>query len=276
MTINDFKKTSVELLSAISNNAKFEIDQIIMHFLKINKNDLLLKAYEDIDESLLEKLQNALIKRLDREPLQYILGEWEFYGLRFFCGKGCLIPRIETETLVDMAIELMPKNSKLLDLCTGSGCICISVLNNRPDVSGTAVDISSEALKFAQRNASYHHMDTRIKFVCEDIKYYVPEEAYDVIVSNPPYIKSNDIMSLSPEVKKEPEIALDGGEDGLDFYKVISKRYYGYLRQGGYVLLETGYDIAQDVAEVFEKQGYETCVINDTFENERVCIAKKI
>ena len=205
-------------------------------------------------------------RRIEREPLQYICGEWDFFGLRMFCGKGCLIPRPETEMLAEYAINKLPKGGHLLDLCTGSGCIAVSVLNNRADVTATAVDISGEALEYAKKNAAYHGIgDNRIQFVQTDILDYIPVAIPDIIVSNPPYIKTADISELSPEVKHEPHIALDGGHDGLEFYKIIAAKYHKYLQQNGEIVLEVGYDIANEVSAVFKGKGYVTEIISDIY-----------
>ena len=278
MTYNEFKAQTLPKLSEICDNAAFELETIILSVSGIKKADLLLRRGEQIPCDILAKLEDSVARRLDREPLQYIIGEWEFYGLRMFCGNGCLIPRPETEMLADIAIKNLPRGGRLLDLCTGSGCISVAVLNNRPDVSAVAVDISPQALEFAKRNAEYHNLSSdRLKLVCADIYEYSPEGPFDLIISNPPYIKSDDIDTLSPEVKHEPYIALDGGYDGLDFYKLIAKFYANkYLNDNGCCAVEVGYDIGEEVSAIFRSQKFSASLIRDTFEVERVCFAKKI
>ena len=222
MTYNEFKSQYLPELNKISDNAAFELETILQAVSGMKKSELLLTRSCELDGNVLEKLEEAVKRRLNREPLQYIIGEWEFFGLRMFCGKGCLIPRPETEMLAEIAIKKLPRNGILLDLCTGSGCIPVAVLNNRPDVTAVAVDISENALAYAKKNAEYHNISPeRLKFVCADIYEYKPDFLPDVIVSNPPYIKSADMETLSLEVLHEPSIALDGGHDGLDFYKLI-------------------------------------------------------
>ena len=149
MTINNFKNSAVQQLSEITENPNFEAEQLLTHFLGITRNDLILNKENEIPNDKLSSLLNALERRKKHEPLQYICGEWEFFGLRMFCGKGCLIPRPETEMLAEFAIKSLPKGGHLLDLCTGSGCIAVSVLNARPDVTATAIDISEDALYYA-------------------------------------------------------------------------------------------------------------------------------
>ena len=277
MTYNEFKAQSLPRLTQITDNAHFELENLMLHVTGMKRSDLLLNRATDIDSKTLLELEAVLQRRLDHEPLQYILGEWEFFGLRMFCGKGCLIPRPETELLAEIAIKNLPRNGKLLDLCTGSGCISVAVLNNRPDVTAVAVDISSDALKYARKNAEYHGISSdRLKFVEADIYNYTPTEFPDVIISNPPYVKTEHLDTLSPEVKHEPMLALDGGHDGLEFYKLIAKFYAKkYLEHGGCCAVEVGYDIGEEVAAIFRSQKFTTNLIRDQFDVDRICFAKK-
>jgi len=277
MTYNEFKAEAISKLGAITDNALFEAETLITSIAGMKRNELLLRRGNTIPDSTLEKLGAALSRRMAYEPLQYIIDEWEFFGLRIFCGEGCLIPRPETEMLAEIAIKTLPRNGKLLDLCTGSGCISIAVLNNRPDVTAVAVDISEDALKYARKNAEYHNISQgRLKLVKADLYDFVLNDFPDVIVSNPPYIKTGDIQSLSPEVKHEPMIALDGGHDGLDFYKLIAKFFAKkYLKDGGSCAVEVGYDISEEVAAIFRSQRLETSLLRDMYEVERVCLARK-
>ncbi|MBQ7399554.1 MAG: peptide chain release factor N(5)-glutamine methyltransferase [Clostridia bacterium] len=277
MTYNEFKAEYLPKLQLISDNASFELETMMQAVSGMKKSELLLTRCNVLDREILEKLTSAVKRRLEFEPLQYIIGEWEFFGLRMFCGKGCLIPRPETEMLAEIAIKKLPRNGKLLDLCTGSGCISVAVLNNRPDVTAVAVDISKDALEYAKRNAEYHGISPeRLKFICADIYEYTPNFLPDVIVSNPPYIKSDDMSSLSPEVLFEPAIALDGGHDGLDFYKLIAKYFANkFISDKGYCAVEVGYDIGEEVAAIFRSQKFSASLLRDMFEVERVCLAQK-
>lgn len=277
MTYNEFKSHYLPELIKISDNALFELETMLQAVSGMKKSELLLTRACELDGNVLLKLKEAVDRRLNREPLQYIIGEWEFFGLRMFCGKGCLIPRPETEMLAEIAIKKLPRNGILLDLCTGSGCIPIAVLNNRPDVTAVAVDISENALEYAKKNAQYHNISPeRLKFVCADIYEYTPDFLPDVIVSNPPYIKSADMETLSLEVLHEPSIALDGGHDGLDFYKLIAKYYANkFISGNGCCAVEVGYDIGEEVAAIFRSQKFSASLLRDIFEVERVCLAQK-
>jgi len=277
MTYNELKAHYLPKFKEITDNAQYELEAIILALSGIKKADLLLARNYRIDSETESNIISALERRLNREPLQYILGEWEFFGLRMFCGKGCLIPRPETELLAEIAIKKLPRNGKLLDLCTGSGCIPVAVLNNRPDVTAVAVDISGKALEYAKRNAEYHNISPeRLRFIQADIYEYTPDFYPDVIISNPPYIKTNDLKTLSAEVLHEPEIALDGGHDGLDFYKLIAKYFAKkFLNDDGCCAVEVGYDIGEEVAAIFRSQKFSSSLLRDIFEVERVCFVQK-
>ncbi len=273
MTVIEYKNFAVEKLSSITDNPEFEAVQLMCFALKLSKNKFLLERKMKLNDIQLSQLNSVLERRISREPLQYIIGEWEFYGYKMYCGPGCLIPRPETEMLVDIAVKSLPNSASFLDLCTGSGCISVSILNSRPDVNGSALDISEAALKYAKRNIELYSLNDRINLYCEDINGFVPLKKYNLIISNPPYIKSKDMENLSPEVKKEPDIALDGGEDGLQFYKLILEKYSKYLADDGSFLFEVGYDIADDVAKIYSDAGYNTEVLTDIYGNKRVCKA---
>ena len=194
-------------------------------------------------------LEAAVNRRLSREPLQYILGEWEFMGCSFTVSPDCLIPRPDTEILVETALRLLPPNAHVADLCTGSGCIAVSTLVHRPDVTADALELYPRTLALATENAARNQVSERFNPVEADLldggkERLTPYAPYDAILSNPPYIPTADIRDLSPEVHREPVAALDGGEDGLLFYRAILQDYASLVKPGGYILLEMGYDQA--------------------------------
>ncbi len=186
------------------------------------------------------------------EPLGYLLGEWDFYDLTFHLNRHCLIPRPETEHLVEYAIKHLPEGAVFGDFCTGSGCIAVTVLKHRPDVTGVALDISPQALEMAKENAQRYGVLDRLTFLCADLleedwmkkadpRKKIPQ--LDWILCNPPYIPSQTVEGLDKSVKDhEPRIALDGGEDGLDFYRVLLSRELPRLPKEGQMVLEIGYD----------------------------------
>lgn len=279
MTYNEFRTEGVKLLRDCADveNPDFEVTTIICHICSIGKARLLAIRGEEVPEQFLEKMREAVERRVQHEPLQYIIGEWEFFGLRMFCGSGCLIPRPETELLVEKAIELIPKGGHFLDLCAGSGCISVAILNNRKDVTGTAVDISGAALEYARKNSEYHKVEKRLEIVNMPLEEYLPIRIPDCIISNPPYVKTEEVDAFPPVMKFEPRIAFDGGHDGLEFYKTIAKRYSArFLKDGGYLLLEAGYDTVREVEAILKYRKMQTQVLEDMFGVERVCIGKKL
>ncbi|MBQ7789113.1 MAG: peptide chain release factor N(5)-glutamine methyltransferase [Clostridia bacterium] len=188
------------------------------------------------------RILEILEKRKKRIPLQYILGKWEFMGKEFFVCPDCLIPRPDTEILVERALKELKSGQSVADLCTGSGCIGLSLLLYKSDISLTLMDISRGALNMAIKNAKSHGIYDRCEFILGDILKDIPNKKFDMIVSNPPYIPTRDIELLSEEVKNEPRLALDGGENGLDIIEFLIGDGLSYLNKGGKMLIEFGYD----------------------------------
>ena len=235
------------------------------------------------DDKQLTLRQNVdyfkLIKKLiEGVPLQHITHQQEFMKLMFYVDENVLIPRPDTEILVEEVIKLA-KNinaKKILDLCTGSGAIAVSLAKYIEGSQITATDISRKALSIAKLNATNNDVEDRITFVSSDLFQNISEEKYDIIVSNPPYIKRKVIKTLDEEVKREPIIALDGGNDGLDFYKKIIGNAYQYLKYKGYLCLEIGYDQKDEVIDLINKEEkyIDTYSKKDLFDNDRIVITK--
>ena len=225
----------------------------------ISRSFYLLHEQEAMDP-VQEQVYFALTRqRCGRMPLQYLTGEQEFMGLDFKVNEHVLIPRQDTETLVEEALKKIRPGMQILDMCTGSGCILESILKFAERkgicVSGTGCDISEEALKVAKENDS--RLQTGAVFIQGDLFENIAE-TYDMIVSNPPYIRTEEISSLEDEVKLyDPWIALDGKTDGLYFYRLIVKESVKHIKKGGYLLFETGFDQGKDVSALLEEQGYE-------------------
>ena len=212
-------------------------------------------------------------KRASGIPLQYVFGDTDFYGFNLIVNESVLIPRPETEELVNLAISKISSSSKVLDLCTGSGAIAIAV-NKLTGASLTAVDISEKALEVAKTNAEKNN--SNIKFIKSNMFENITEK-YDVILSNPPYLTKKDIKNLQREVKFEPLIALDGGDDGLNFYKIIANNAYNYLSDGGFILLECGQNQSKDIVDIFNNVNkYGSCeVFNDLNGIDRIVKVNK-
>lgn len=220
-------------------------------------------------------LTDALLRRCDREPLQYIIGRWPFFREEYFVSPACLIPRPDTEVLVEHLVKTIPRGAHFLDLCTGSGCIAISLAKNRPDVWGKAADISTDALQTAVRNAAHNGVSTVEFFHADVTKPSELDVQFDCIVSNPPYITNAAMETLAPELAYEPRIALCGGEDGMDFYRAIIKNYARNLRDGGCFAFEFGYDQREAAAALAAAHGYAFSEIYDYGGNFRAAVFKK-
>ena len=256
-------------------NAGFEAETLLLHTASLDRAAFLAKRADDAPTDVQTRLFEAVERRTAGEPLQYVLGEWEFCGLRMFCGPGCLIPRPETELCVEKAIEKLPRGGRFLDLCTGSGCIATAILKSRPDAVGTAVDLSADALIFARKNAAFHKVESRLTLVCAPLEDFLPDFSPDVIVSNPPYVKTADVDAFPAPMRREPRLAFDGGPDGLVFYRRIADRYAPLLAPGGVFVLETGYDTADGVGSILRSRGLATALFPDLAGIPRVCAGKK-
>ena len=222
----------------------------------MSRNDYFLHMEEEASGELTEAYGRLLEKRCTWIPLQYLTGEQEFMGLTFSVNPHVLVPRQDTETLVEQVEKRLSPGMRVLDLCTGSGCILISLLARVPGVSGLGTDISEEALATAESNADRLGVADRAQWARGDL--FAPVEGrFDVIVSNPPYIPREDIDGLMPEVADfESRGALDGGDDGLDFYRRITSEASEYLEAGGRLFFEIGCDQARDVTALMEKAGF--------------------
>ena len=209
-------------------------------------------------------------------PLQHITHRQEFMKMDFFVDENVLIPRPDTEILVEEVIKIAQKynSPRILDLCTGSGVIAISLKKFVPNADITAVDISEKALEIAQKNAK--KLETKINFLKSDLFDKLDNKKFDIIVSNPPYIRKDEIKKLSEEVQKEPKIALDGGEDGLDFYRIITEQAINYLKTGSFLCFEIGYNQKNDVIKIIEdEQNYKnTYCKKDLYGNDRIIITQ--
>lgn len=240
---------------------------------KIERSFYYLHGDEELTADEQNEYEIALRKRAEHIPLQYIIGEQEFMGLKFKVNPNVLIPRQDTETLVEEAIKVVQPGMQVLDMCTGSGCILISVMKNVPDIKGTGCDISKPALLVAKENAKNN--DVEAEWIRSDLFDNLTDK-YDMIISNPPYIRTEEIVKLMPEVRDyEPYNALDGREDGLYFYRKIVEQAQDYLNSDGYLYLEIGYDQGEEVAKLMREAGFtEVEVLKDLAHNDRVVKGK--
>ena len=251
-------------------DARIDAWYLLSYVSQLTKAKFFLKQHEQIDDITLYKYKDALLKRAGHQPLQYITGEQEFMGISFWVNEHVLIPRQDTETLVEEALKVIPNGSHILDLCTGSGCVIISLVVLGQGHTGIGVDISEEALAVARDNGN-RLVGGRVDFVKGNLWEGVSGK-FNAIVSNPPYIPTKDIEDLAVEVKDhEPRLALDGSEDGLLFYRQIVGHASEYLNDDGWLLVEIGYNQGPDVYALFIENGFKAVeVVKDLAGNNRV------
>lgn len=257
-------------------DSSIKVRLLIEYVFKIPKEQIILNEEKELEENKLTQFYNLLEKIENGMPIQYITNKQEFMGLNFYVDENVLIPQPDTEILVEEVIKYIRKHRenklRILDLCTGSGIIAISIAKYLKNVEIYASDISEKALDVAKRNAKSHNVN--IKFICSDMFKNIKEKEFDIIVSNPPYIESNVINTLSKEVQKEPKLALDGGEDGLKFYETIIKNARNYIKQSGSIFLEIGYNQKEKIKEIFNSYKYYSKIkcVKDLAGNDRVII----
>ncbi len=234
-----------------------------------------------VGDEIAETAEAMLARRLTGEPVAYITGQWEFYGIPLEITRDVLIPRVDTEVLVDTAVASLrgrKMDARILDLCSGSGCIGCAIAEVMPKSRVVLADISPEAMALARRNVERNGLQGRVSFLPADVMQPPPimTGSFDLVVSNPPYIPTVDIFTLDPSVRDyEPVWALDGGEDGLDFYRAILKGWKQVLRQGGQLMFEVGEEQAGAVKDLMLMSGfYDAAVVPDTRGVERVVTAK--
>ncbi|MBN2000359.1 peptide chain release factor N(5)-glutamine methyltransferase [candidate division KSB1 bacterium] len=261
--------TLVELLNWTSDfleqkqieNSRLNAELLLGHVLNLSRIQLYVNFDRPLLQSELLSFKFLLKRRLTHEPLQYILGYTEFFSLNFFVGPGVLIPRAETEILVEKVIECCQKNSeldiiKILDIGTGSGNIAVAIAKSVTRANVTAVDASEQALEIAKKNIEYHQMSDAVNLKHCNVYEALPSDLknFDIIVSNPPYISDSEFVNLPEEILKfEPEQALRGGEHGMDFYHQISKRMSTILNPGGHFFFEIGVDMADPIKSIFNR-----------------------
>lgn len=279
MTISDaIKRGMIELKNDNIEEPKLKSRLLMQYVLNETRQYVIVNDMENLEKNK-EKQYFEGIKILKKGiPIEHITHQKEFMKLNFFVDKNVLIPRQDTEILVEEVIKIAKRINakKILDLCTGSGAIAVSLAKYLPQTEITAIDISNDALKIAKKNAVSNNVENQITFISSDMFTNLNEEKFDIIVSNPPYIKTNVIKELDIQVKNEPYIALDGGEDGLDFYKKIINESYQYLKCNGYLCLEIGFDQKFDVIELIENsEKFEgTYSKKDLFDNDRIIITR--
>lgn len=274
------KKRLLSLLKqADPDCASFEANQIL-HW-ALGEKAAILSPEEEIDKEGAQKAIDAAIRRAKGEPLQYIFGQWEFYGLPFKVGEGVLIPRPETEILVETALSEINSESRVIDLCAGSGCIPIA-LWKKTGAECFGVELSDTALQYFNINIKLNKAEGRVKALKGDVLSPSSEllerlpDKCDLITANPPYLTAEEMESLQREVRHEPDIALFGGADGLDFYRSIFGIWREKLKDGGLFAVEAGNGQSETIREIMSREGFECRTALDYGGTERVIIGRYV
>lgn len=269
------KKSTIKLQKNNIDDYSIKLKIIIEYFFNIPINKIIVYMNKEVSSKENVEFEKILQKVINGIPVQYITNKQEFMGLKFYVDKNVLIPQPDTEILVEHVIEYCNNinySSKILDLCTGSGAIAISLAKYIKNANIYATDISENAIEIANKNAKINKVG--INFIKSDMFENIEEKDFDIIVSNPPYIKTSVISTLSNEVKNEPHIALDGGKDGLKFYNIICEKAEKYMNRNGIIFLEIGYDQKENIMNIFKKKYREVYCLKDLNNNDRVIIVK--
>lgn len=259
MTVNEIYQSGLKLLENNNiENSKFEAQSLLQKAFSLDRVGFIIHKTDKADENCSHNFLNFIEKRISGEPLQYILGEWSFMGFDFKVGRGVLIPRDDTEVVVNLCIDFLKNRAdkKTVDLCSGSGAIAVA-LDKISGAKVTAVEIDETAFSYLETNVKENNSSVKPVMadaleICETFA----DGELDLIVSNPPYIKSADIETLQKEVQLEPRLALDGGEDGCDFYREIVNRWSRKLKKGGALAFELGEGQADAVKALMTEQGF--------------------
>ena len=287
--IDAFEQSCENLKANKIENYKSSCFILFCKVLKKDKAWLFAHFDDEMGQSYLNEIEAGIKKLSKNMPAHYVTEEKEFMSLLFHVEPSVLIPRCETELLTEKIIAYCKKNNMnapdILELGTGSGCICVSLAYNIRNANIISADISQDALETAKKNVEKYKLGNRVTLLNKDMlkrETYLETSKltrgnkFDIILSNPPYIISGDICNLEPGVREyEPLIALDGGDDGLKFYKAIAKNSSEVLKQDGHIFLEAGFDTAKPAAEIFENFGFKTAIIKDYEDNDRLIICEK-
>ncbi len=259
-----FEKITKRFEGAGVDSPAFEVSVMMEDLIGLPKMPEVSVPEKELSPKQEEELLSAADKRISGYPLQYIIGNWEFFGRKFFVGEGVLIPRPETELLCETVLKYFSRSMppKIIDLCSGTGCIAITLAKELPGASVSALELYDGAFGYLERNNILH------KNCVETVKgdALAPFGMFDCVVSNPPYITGDEMKELQKEVTFEPETALFGGTDGLDFYRAIAEKWYGHINEGGLIAFEIGDTQGESVLRILEENGYKNAAVLKDYE----------
>lgn len=259
-------------------SARLNAELLLASILNCKRIDLYLLFDRPLDENEIIEYREFISRRSKHEPLQYILGEVEFYGLKFKVNKNVLIPRPETEFLIEKAISLLNENKlkSILDVGTGTGNIPITLAKNLNGIEITSIDVSEEAYKVAEENAIYNEVKNKINLLNTDINDYTSDSKFDMIISNPPYVSKENYDNLSKDIHYEPAVSITDFADGYKFYKIITKKSDSLLNKGGFLLCEMAQGQSEFIQKMFTEANFnEITVIKDYQNIDRVIVGRK-
>ena len=279
MRLKDLLNRAVyKLKSAKIEQPILKARMLMQYTLNKPREYLIIYDQKEITKEQEKEYMKNVEKLISGVPIQHITHSQEFMKLNFFVNEDVLIPRADTEILVEEVLDITKRLTRpdILDLCTGSGVIAISIAKYAQNANLYASDISKKALKIAKKNAESNGVYDRIQFIESDLFKNIPKMKFDIIVTNPPYIRTGDIKSLQKEVQNEPKIALDGGIDGYDFYRKIASKAYDFLKYNGYLCMEIGYDQKEFVMDIldYEKRYSKTYSKKDLYDKDRIIVTR--
>ncbi len=281
MKLRDYRNKLREILIEISPEEGDVIaDMLLCEALSMERGTLLARLDDEVSQSIDPFISGAVFQLSLGKPLQYVLGKCNFYGYDIFVGDGVFIPRSDTEIGVKAALGVLKDGDLFADICSGSGCIAKAIAAEKPTVSGYALELSRKALPYTEKNLAEQKNVSVRRFDALDEDDYIElasilERPLDLVICNPPYIPTEDIKTLSPQVGFEPETALDGGEDGLRYYRTVTALVPHILKKDGILIYEIGIDQCEDVSRILQESGFSVAVLKDYGKIDRILLAKK-